>query len=178
MKPKQLSPQQEIIVSTLRDFRIPLTQGKYALVSEQDYAELSEYKWHLHRKKNRGDKHYFRACRMEIRDGRRTVIPMHRQIMGFPGGKVVDHINGDSLDNRRENLRILSNADNVRHRVGGTKNKHGVRGIGQHKSVGRTRRWFGQIRVNGENLHTGYFASKDEALDAYERLIEKRRIVV
>ncbi len=83
---------------------IELTQGKRAIVDDEDYELIASRKWYA-AKAGRG---YFYAVREE--GGRR--VSMHRAIAGYPG-KVVDHINGDTLDNRRSNLRAVSNAENV-----------------------------------------------------------------
>ncbi len=88
--------------------RIPLTKGKFATVDAADYAWLSRHRWFAIK---RGRTWY--ACR---REGRRTIL-MHREIMKAPKGRVVDHYDGNGLNNRRDNLRLCSarqNAYNVR----------------------------------------------------------------
>ena len=87
---------------------LTLTRGLHVLVDAHDYEWLSDYKWHATHPSTSGTIY---ACR---RDGRRTVL-MHRQIMNPPKGMVVDHINGNGLDDRRCNLRICSHRDNIRH---------------------------------------------------------------
>jgi hypothetical protein len=82
---------------------IPLTKGLCAMVDAADYEELSKYKWHVVSVK----KPY--AARKE---GGKTIY-MHRQIMQPPEGMMVDHINGFSLNNRRANLRICTNQQNM-----------------------------------------------------------------
>lgn len=88
--------------------KIPLTQGKFAIVSDADYKRLSKYKWHAHRDKN-GILFY-----AERYDKKRKphIVKMHREIMKPPKGLVVDHRNGDGLDNRRSNLRVCTTAEN------------------------------------------------------------------
>ncbi len=87
---------------------IPLTRGLHVLVDAADYEWLSRYKWHATHPTCAGTIY---ACR---RDGPRTVL-MHRQIMNPPQGMVVDHINGNGLDNRRCNLRICPHRQNIWH---------------------------------------------------------------
>jgi hypothetical protein len=84
---------------------IPLTQNLHALVDEEDYERLKNYKWHVTRHGGYGTPY---AARLE----RGHLVFMHRQIMNPPRGKVVDHINGNGLDNRRCNLRICDRRQN------------------------------------------------------------------
>ncbi len=86
---------------------IPLSQGKFAIVDAEDYDRLSSYKWAVSKKRNNW---YAKG-----RCGGLT-IKMHRVIMGLKkgDGKEVDHRNGNGLDNRKENLRLCSHAENLR----------------------------------------------------------------
>lgn len=95
---------------------IPLTRGKVALVSEEDYEWLSQWKWYA-AFTSRNTKWYARRGR---RASERTEtetsaqIYMHIAIMKPPKGMVVDHLNHDGLDNRRENLEIVTQEENMR----------------------------------------------------------------
>lgn len=88
--------------------KIQLTQGKFAIVSDTDYKELSKHRWHAHKDKN-GVLFY-----AERYDRKRTprIIKMHREIMKPEKHLVIDHRNGNGLDNRRSNLRICTTAQN------------------------------------------------------------------
>jgi len=77
--------------------RIPITDDIDALVDDEDYDNLSQHKW------------YF-SDGYAVRDHKR--VAMHRQIMGFPKGMVVDHIDGNRLNNQRHNLRICTQREN------------------------------------------------------------------
>ncbi|MHC4571421.1 MAG: HNH endonuclease [Planctomycetota bacterium] len=89
--------------------RIALTRGKYAIVDPQDYERLNKYRWCAVRSRNT-----FYALRFGRRGagGRRKCYQMHREIMELGAGKLCDHINGDGLDNRKENLRPATRAQN------------------------------------------------------------------
>lgn len=104
---------------------IPLTQGKFAKVSPEDFERVSQFKWHASHE-SRGTKWY--AVRWKWVNGRRYKIRMHRFILDLPPGildedRVVDHCNHDPLDNRRENLEIITQAENMRRSAGWKKKK-------------------------------------------------------
>lgn len=107
---------------------IPLSQGKFAMVSDEDFDRVNQYKWYASLE-SRGTKWY--AIRRVTVNGKRVKIRMHRFIMGLPPGKedsrIVDHLSHDSLDNRRENLEVLdSQAENM-HRSPGWKGSRSFR---------------------------------------------------
>lgn len=125
----------------------------HAKISPEDARWLSAWEWHLH---GRGY-----ACRCENVDGRSASFMMHREILGLKlgDGLVADHANHDKLDNRRPNLRIVTNRQNSQNRAGPTaKSKTGVRNVTPHGSRFRV-----CIRTRGQSLHCGVFASIDEA---------------
>ena len=109
--------------------QIPLTQGKFSIVDDEDFPLLSQFKWYAHLEHG-----YFYATRASSRDkvtGKQKVISMSRFIMNAPKGMLVDHKNGDTLDNRRKNLRICTHAENGRNRTK-INNKHGFKGLKFH----------------------------------------------
>ena len=92
---------------------IPLTKGKFAIVDPDDYLWLCKFNWHVVKQDD-----YFYACRRpsvgEFRTGRS--VWMNREILNAPPGLLVDHRNHDTLDNRRENLRLATYVENGRNR--------------------------------------------------------------
>ncbi|MDP9317093.1 MAG: HNH endonuclease, partial [Chloroflexota bacterium] len=131
---------------------ITLTQGKVALVDDEDYESLSSHKWRYH---NAGY-----AVRTE---GTRSVL-MHRVIMQAPVGMEVDHINRDRLDNRRTNLRLCSHMENCR-------NNSTHKGSSQYKGVywdKANQRWVSRIVVSYKDIYIGSFSSELEAAHAYD----------
>jgi hypothetical protein len=140
---------------------IPLTRGLHAIVDAADYQWLSRYKWHaLCSRKKRT----FYAARNV---GRRAVL-MHRVIMKPPKGMVVDHINGNGLDNRRCNLRICTPAENTRNapKRPGTRSRF----IGVYP---RGDKWRVAVTCNGEAHLLGPFDDEVEAAQARDRLARK-----
>jgi hypothetical protein len=133
---------------------IPLTQGEVAMVDAEDYEELSKYKWYVTR--HGGNKY---ACRC----GKR--ILMHRVIMKPPRGMVVDHIDGNGLNNRRCNLRICTHAQNAcnRRRTGG---RSGFRGV-EPKGNGKYAAIVGHKRKRNR---AGVFSDPIEAARARDKL--------
>jgi hypothetical protein len=88
---------------------IPLTKGAVAIVDEEDYDEVSKYKWYL------SDTGY--ALRTVYANGTTKHLRMHRVLIDAPSGKVVDHLNRNPLDNRKSNLRICTPSDNAKNRI-------------------------------------------------------------
>jgi hypothetical protein len=89
---------------------------------------------------------------------------LHRLIIECPDDMVVDHINGDKLDNRRSNLRICQQIENTRNRKTNYDKK--TKGVGFQKRSGTYR---ARIRVNYKHIYLGDFKTEQEALDAYAK---------
>lgn len=112
--------------------KIKLTQGKFALVDDEDFVELNKFKWYT-------GKYYKNTCVYAIRrDNKGKTILMHREIMQTPSGMVTDHIDHNGLNNQKNNLRSCSHAQNIRNsakRIKGTSLYRGVssRTVNGHK---------------------------------------------
>ena len=137
---------------------IPLTRGKYAIVDAADYEWLSQHKWLANGDEKRG----FYAGR---RVGRKLQL-MHRLIMNAPPGTVVDHIDGNGLNNRRCNLRICTQKQNSRNSAPSRHSSSRFKGVYYCK---RTRKWIATIGYNGRTIHLGSFDDEIEAARAYDR---------
>lgn len=143
---------------------IPLTQGKFTLVDEARYDELACRKWLA----VKGPNGHWYAKRAEYRDGRQIGIYMHNQILNKPPGFLCDHRNGDGLDNRGENLRIATQAQNQMNssRPGST----GFKGVSKTKDG----KFVSKIHANGIYKYLGRFFTVEEAAKAYD--VEARKL--
>jgi len=133
---------------------IQLTQGKFAQVADSMYEFLNQFKWCYH-------KGY--AVRNVTIDGKRHTEYMHWYVIGKPlPGFVVDHANGDTLDNQLENLRIVTQRQNTqntyKHRAGK------LVGASYNKPA---KKWGAQITIDGKSKHLGLFESELAAHECY-----------
>lgn len=92
----------------------------------------------------------------------------HRIIMGDPDGQLIDHINGNTLDNSRRNLRVCTHAENMRNRKIHKNNMLGTKGVYLEKRTGRPSRFVAQIRVGGRKIVLGRYRTIDAADAAYK----------
>lgn len=137
--------------------KIKLSQGKVALVSDEDFTRVSKIRWYaisLY-----GNHFYARAWI------RRKKVSLHRFILSARAGVTIDHINGDGLDNRRENLRWCTAAQNCMNR---RVQKHSSRykGVRWHAA---NRSWITRIKIHGKLRHIGCFSAEDDAGLAYNK---------
>ena len=142
--------------------RIPLTQGRFAIVDPQDYQRLSRYKWRLCRTKGKNVLYAERSLRLP--NGKYSRLLMHRQLIDVPDGYVIDHINGCGLDNRRANLRLATVAQNAWN----SKKRNprsGYKGVWFAADKGM---WRAAIVCHGRRIHLGYFNDKIDAAKAYD----------
>ncbi|MEQ5183157.1 HNH endonuclease [Providencia alcalifaciens] len=107
-----------------------------------------------------------------------VVIPMHRIVWmitngDIPDGWVVDHINGKPEDNRPDNLRACSSADNLLNRRTHENNKCGVKGVYFDGSRPQARKWRAQIRMRGKKICLGRFDTMEQAQAAYIEASQK-----
>lgn len=135
--------------------RVPLNNGYTALVSDKDYDGLMLYTWTIH-KRPAQTYAVTRVC------GELTY--MHRFVLCPSDNEWVDHINGNGLDNTRENIRVCSPSQNSYNR---TKQKNNTSG---YKGVSRCRdRWRAQIQNNGRQVFLGVFSTPKDAASAYNK---------
>ena len=143
--------------------RIPLTQGRFAVVDPADYESLSGHKWRLCKTKGKNVLYAERTVRRS--DGTYSRMLMHREVLRPPRSYVIDHVNGCGLDNRRANLRLATAAQNAWN-AGGRGGRSGYKGVWLAKDKGL---WRASIVCCGRRRHLGYFRDKRDAAKAYDR---------
>jgi hypothetical protein len=142
--------------------KIALNNGKYALVDDGDFEWLSTWGLQCY-----SHGYAVRQVRTGLRIlNKRINIHMHRMIAQTPDGMDTDHINGDTLDNRRENLRICTHVENCANRVKSTSNTSGYKGVYKDKRDGA---WYSHITVHQRVINIGRFPTPEDAARAYDK---------
>lgn len=134
----------------------------FALVDDEDYEEMMKYKWYTYLRK---DKPSYAVTSIKGKQ-----IFMHRLIAKTPEGMLTDHINQDKLDNRRENLRHCTHAENMRNVSSWRTNTSGHKGVAWNK---KDKRWIAYVVYNGRNIHLGEFIEKEDAIKARQDSVKK-----
>lgn len=126
--------------------------GRTAIIDEGDYNLVSRYSWCLK------DKDYV----VGWANGR--VTRLHRFLLDAPDDMCVDHINGNTLDNRRANLRLATNSENLRNRGAQRNGSSGYKGVTYYKARGN---WAACINVDRKSIFLGYHKTAIDAARAY-----------
>ena len=144
--------------------KIKLTQGKYALVDAEDFEWLSQWKWSFDIRKGDKTGYAFRNTRMD--EGTRRRLRMHNEILGSSG---IDHVNGNGLDNRKQNLRPATGHQQAYNKgVHSHKKSKGCKGVSIVKDRnGIPAYWIARITVKGERKYLGTFRNHIAASRAY-----------
>jgi hypothetical protein len=131
---------------------IPLTHGKFALIDDEDFEKLNQYKWRFHG-----------GYAVTKISGVTTY--MQWVVFGRKQGFQVDHISRDTLDNRKSNLRHATKAQNGINRGANKNNTSGFKGVSWNKSKNK---WDSQIAISGKHVLIGRFTKPEEAARAYD----------
>ena len=139
---------------------IQLTQGKVALVDDEDFEYLNQWKWCAHKL----SKNVFQAMHYAGKSNRFRIISMHRVIMNPPSNLIVDHKDHNMLNNQKANLRICTRAQNMYNKLPLGKYKGAY-----YKKVGKNTYIVARIMYNYKTYHLGYFKTLEEAAHAYDK---------
>jgi hypothetical protein len=143
---------------------ISVTKGQHVVVDDADYEFLSQWKWAAAYSPYTQTFYAMRTYMPKGRRGKKLSIRMHRQIVGCVKGMDVDHINGNTLDNRRGNLRICTRGENSRNQKTRSSNSSGYKGVSW--DINREK-WSARIMRDGKTVNIGRFTSLDQAALAY-----------
>ena len=140
-----------------------LTQNKFTIIDDEDYKLISDYKWCVSEKRN----NTFYAV-TNTKDRKRLYL--HRLIMEANKGDEIDHINHDTLDNRRSNLRITNPQQQQWNRTKGHfPCSSEYKGVHWFKWGKRHKRWKAVITVTRKTIFLGYFLHEIEAAREYDK---------
>lgn len=136
---------------------IKLTKGMVALVDDEDYKWLNQWKW------------YYSSAGYARRDpyerNKRSHIMMHRLINHTPKGMETDHINGNRIDNRKKNLRSYTRQQNRVNKPKLKTNTSGINGVSWHKKANK---WRAQVYLNDKQIYLGLFTNILEAKKVHD----------
>jgi hypothetical protein len=145
--------------------KIELTQGKFALVDDEDYAELIKYKWFARRGKLKKSFYAFRN--KKVGPNQYKTILMHREILQITDSNtIIDHKDFNGLNNQKNNLRIATSSQNMAHRTpkAGSTSKY----LGVYWSA-HCNKWRAQMSKNRKRKHLGLFETEEQAALAYNK---------
>lgn len=138
--------------------KIPLTHGKFAIVDDEDFEYINQWKWHTKEGKNT-----FYAIRTEGSGENKKRFRMHRVVMNAPDGIEVDHRDRNGVNNRKENLRLATHQQNGMNKGMQSNNKSGQTGV--HK-VKRTGKWWAYIKKDRKMISLGFHDLFKDAVEA------------
>lgn len=140
---------------------IELTGGLKSIVDDEDYEKLKNFKWRCQR---------IHSLRYAVSGSKEKTVLMHRLILEQKDGVLTDHRNGNGLDNRKENLRSCTHAQNMMSRKIHKNNKSGFRGVYWYV---QKRRWRSEIRFCGRKIYLGLHRDRDKAAISYDNAAKK-----
>lgn len=146
---------------------IPLTQGQVALVDDEDYDLVSQYSWYA--SFNPSMNGYYAVAHISA-SGSRKICGMHRLLMNAPSSLCVDHINHNTLDNTRNNLRLCTKGQNQANQKLHGNNTSGYKGVNWHS---KARIWCANLRIGSRKIYLGSYDSPLLAAIAYDNAAKK-----
>jgi len=135
--------------------KISLARGKFAIVDDEDFEYFNQWKWHICKG--------YAARHSKIDEGKRRYIYLHRYINKTQDGFVTDHINRNTLDNRKCNLRTTTNSLNGFNRNINKNNRSGYLGVFWRED---RKKWMSYIKINYKRRHLGHFHKLSDAIKA------------
>ena len=151
-----------LLAKGLYSMEIKLSKGKFADIDDADLDLVKSYKWYAQKNRNT----YYAIAFLGQHKGQKKIF-MHRLILDLIDPTIhTNHIDGNGLNNRRNNIRACTDAENKRNVGNYSSNTSGYKGVCWHK---RNRKWLASISFNGESIFLGYFDNPILASKVYER---------
>ncbi len=132
-----------------------------AIIDKNDFAKVQEFTGVWYASWDKGIKSFYVYGNIKLVE-KRTRISLHRYITDCKSGMLVDHINHDTLDNTRTNLRMVTASVNCQNRLMQLNNKSGFRGVSWDKE---SKKWRSQIKLNNKKYNLGRFDDKNKAAE-------------
>jgi len=159
---------------------IKLNHGYVALVDDEDFDFLNQFKWRV-RLGRKNESLY--AIRWGDKDnGKKPLLRMHRVVMNlFDKNLQIDHIDHNGLNNQKGNLRVCTNAENQRNRKPNKNGTSKYKGVcfyvskvkGKNGKIYEWSRWLSDITINRKSIRIGYFNTEESAAKAYDKAAKK-----
>lgn len=147
---------------------IPLTRGKFTIVDDEDYDRLMKHSWAWTPATGSRSSSGYAVRKGNKRRGEPRTVQMHREILGIKENDFVDHINLNSLDNRKENLRLADVQTNSFNRSKPLMDcTSRYKGVFKRHNETRSTPWTARIKFNGRHVELGRFYTEEEAAAAY-----------
>lgn len=139
--------------------QVKLTQGKFALVDDEDFDWINQWNWHYNKAGY--------AVRNKLVNKKWIGYKMHILINNTPNNLQTDHINGNRLDNQRANLRSCTAQENAKNRKKNSNSPSPYKGVLWWEYYGRPGKWTATIRHNKKDYFIGVYKTSIEAAVAY-----------
>lgn len=141
------------------DIEIRLTKDHFALISKGDLSKVAKCRWHFDGQYAAG----YRPFKLKGEKKLKIKVRMHRLLISCPPGMEIDHVNGNKLDNRRENLRVVFRKQNVVNQGIREDNASGFKGVYYVKTGKRIKRWCAYVGTGKDRKYSSYFLTPEEA---------------
>lgn len=141
---------------------VPLTQGYEAIIDAADVPLVEGLNWFaaVSRRRDGSIRTIYAHRNVRVGKGRAKPMSLHRTLLQSPAGFVIDHRDGNGLNNRRENLRIATLHQNQQNERKRSSNKSGHKGVYWHKA---TKKWAASLFVDGRRMHLGVHSNLETA---------------
>lgn len=144
-------------------------KGLRVVIDEEDYPLFTMFNWYI--KTTPSNKKYLVSYSQKVVNGKvlyNKKFSLHRVITNAPSDKEIDHINQNTLDNRKCNLRICDKSDNLKNKSKYKNNTTGYKGV--TKKNGRRKKYMTQISIDGKTKFIGSFLTAKEAAEKYDEV--------